>query len=1013
MRFVPIEEAEKQQGLTFVPIENTAVPPQTTASVTPAAAATSGLDGGVASKTVLDGPEMRPYEPSLVERAAEFFGLGGNKAKSANELAARRIASERGTSVDQVYRDAGGSRPMFNPEGRPITQAVPEAAAVVANDLPRVPAAAANTALRAIRGGDMGVTDQGILDRAITATSAPKKKVDPNYEGLSGFGESLGYSLTTMVTSALTGAAATTATANPAVGVGAGMAASGTVSYRASKDEFVGRVRDNLNTQAKKLYGRELNDQEWSQALKDFDSAAVKYGAWEAIPEAISNALFLKAFSAPARAAKGARLTELTQKAGSLASEQATETITALGQNKAEMQAGLSNEEMNVVDAFRKQFLQTMLISGGMAGGAKSIDMAKDFYKSKVEPLVAPGTALARAIESDLNQVALNHESTRKAAVNALNPDNAQLRFVPVAEADNAAPPAAPTQNVQSPEPPVDQPAANVQMPSSVSIYMGMTDAMNGNLKDGDVKELLAANGMLDDEGKLNQKGYALANQFNPQGVGAQPLTTEQADELVRNSFTAAAKPKETVAPTQQQAAPVAAPDTQRVSTVTGRQVETRMRVIDASELKPASGDLQPRDRSRAASDEQINNIASQLDPQRLGHSAEADRGAPIIGPDMIVESGNGRVQSIRRAFAMFPERAQAYRDYLKSLGYDTTGINEPVLVRERVTPMTQQERVAFVQESNQAATMDLTPVERAKIDVSALKDSVVDVWAGGDITSAANRDFVRAFIGQLPQAQRNGMLDDNGMLSPDGATRIRRALLAAAYDDRDLLAKLIDSADDNIKSIGNALFDAAPAWLQMRRLAREGIIPAHYDVTQELVLAARTVDQLRQTKARVQEWLAQNDLTSERNPIVDEFVRAFYNEDLSRAVGRDAINDVLKTYVDYAKRQDTEDLLGGEPPKPEELTRSAVEQRNERNRKPDNGTLFDAEASSQPSSDGGSEQGVQQGGSTAVAPFVRRVGKTLGGRSAEGSLLRDSADRDARRMKQSKEAAIKPNKVM
>jgi hypothetical protein len=53
--------------------------------------------------------------------------------------------------------------------------------------------------------------------------------------------------------------------------------------------------------------------------------------------------------------------------------------------------------------------------------------------------------------------------------------------------------------------------------------------------------------------------------------------------------------------------------NTQRVSTVTGRQVETRMRVVDASELQAASGELQPRDRSRASSDEQINAIGTLL----------------------------------------------------------------------------------------------------------------------------------------------------------------------------------------------------------------------------------------------------------------------------------------------------------------------------------------------------------------------------------------------------------------
>lgn len=436
----------------------------------------------------------------------------------------------------------------------------------------------------------------------------------------------------------------------------------------------------------------------------------------------------------------------------------------------------------------------------------------------------------------------------------------------------------------------------------------------------------------------------------------------------------------ESASPTQQ-ATPA---DVQRVSTVTGRQIDTRMRVIDASELLPASGELQPRDRSRAASDEQINAIAARLDPQRLGTSAEADRGAPIIGPDMIVESGNGRVQAIRRAYSMFPESAQAYRDFLAAQGYDTTGINEPVLVRERVTPLSQQDRVAFVQESNQAATMDLTPVERAKIDVSALTDGVLEVWMGGDVTDAGNRDFVRGFIGQLPQPQRNGMLDDSGGLAPDGAQRIRRAMLAAAYQDRDLLVKLIESADDNIKSIGNALFDSAGQWLQMRRMASNGTIDAGFDVTDKLVQAARVVDQLRQNKGKVQEWLAQTDLMGERDPVVDAFITAFYNANLTRAVGRDAIADVLKAYVDMAKREDSVGLFG-DAPTPEQMVRGAVEQRNERNKETVSGNLF---GSAQPQSDAGAQPGVRQGRGGQTDPAVPGGRQEPASQSAGGQLF-------------------------
>lgn len=489
-----------------------------------------------------------------------------------------------------------------------------------------------------------------------------------------------------------------------------------------------------------------------------------------------------------------------------------------------------------------------------------------------------------------------------------------------------------------------------------------------------------------------------------PPAQRVEPTTDGLLDDLIRTkAATAEAQPAGTVETTQPGSDPALAQteiatDTQRVSTVTGRQVDTRLRVVDASELRAASGELQPRDRTRASSDEQINTIASQLDPQRLSASAEADRGAPIVGPDLIVESGNGRVQAIRRAYEMFPEQSQAYRDYLTSLGFDTAGINQPVLVRERVTPLSDLDRKAFVQEANQSSTMALSPVEVAQIDVSALQDSVVDVWMGGDVRDAANRDFVRAFVGQLPQAQRNGILDKDGGLSPDGSTRIRRALLAAAYGDRDLLTKLVESSDDNLKSIGNSLFDSSGQWLQMRRMARDGIIDPAYDVTAQLVQAARIVDQLRQSRGRIQDWLAQTDLTGERDPVVDEFVRAFYNANLTRAVGRDSINDVLRAYVAMAKSQDTAGLFGDAPPAPNEMVKGAVTQRNDRNKEPENAALFDTQDATdpvnrKPQSDDAFGQSVQPGGRQAEPSDVQGSRTQADRRSAEVEVL-DAQDR-------------------
>ena len=61
---------------------------------------------------------------------------------------------------------------------------------------------------------------------------------------------------------------------------------------------------------------------------------------------------------------------------------------------------------------------------------------------------------------------------------------------------------------------------------------------------------------------------------------------------------------------------------------------------------------LQPRDRTRAASIQQVNSIANRLQPERLGASASTSEGAPIIGPDGAVESGNGRTMAIMQAYA-------------------------------------------------------------------------------------------------------------------------------------------------------------------------------------------------------------------------------------------------------------------------------------------------------------------------------------------------------------------------
>jgi hypothetical protein len=119
---------------------------------------------------------------------------------------------------------------------------------------------------------------------------------------------------------------------------------------------------------------------------------------------------------------------------------------------------------------------------------------------------------------------------------------------------------------------------------------------------------------------------------------------------------------------------------------------------------------LQPRDRTRAQSEEQIRRIVKEFDPERLGYAAEADRGAPIVGDDRMVESGNGRMMALREIYAEHPEKAQAYKDFLASLGIDADRYDQPVLVRQRLTPLTPGQRVDFALNANKPIALGLGP---------------------------------------------------------------------------------------------------------------------------------------------------------------------------------------------------------------------------------------------------------------------------------------------------------------
>lgn len=359
----------------------------------------------------------------------------------------------------------------------------------------------------------------------------------------------------------------------------------------------------------------------------------------------------------------------------------------------------------------------------------------------------------------------------------------------------------------------------------------------------------------------------------------------------------------------------------------TNREIEVRHKVVEADSLitsNDANGavnpnfpkHLQPRDRSRPTSIAQVHDIASKLNPKLLGENPSTASGAPIVSGEGVVESGNGRTMAIRKAYET--GKGEAYKQWLGEQGYNVSGMKNPVLVRERTSSMTDQELRDYTRESNESSTLTMSPTEQAMVDAKAVVD-LLDQYRGGDINSAANRDFVNRFVTELvPTSERGKMLSAGTGLTQDGQRRINAALVAAAYNDTFIVDQVFESTESDIKAIGNALTDVAGFWAKMRDMAINGQIPKDLDVTPNLVEAVHLVQKARVTSTKLADLVAQDDIFSGAvDPVTLDFLSVFYRGDkYTRARGRERVADALNHYAQQAMQQSNGENLFGDKPK-------------------------------------------------------------------------------------------------
>ena len=349
--------------------------------------------------------------------------------------------------------------------------------------------------------------------------------------------------------------------------------------------------------------------------------------------------------------------------------------------------------------------------------------------------------------------------------------------------------------------------------------------------------------------------------------------------------------------------------------------------LVDIRELKKASGNLQPRDRNLKESEITAQQRATpdKFDPKSLITNRTTESGAPIITRDGTVISGNGRILTLRKAMEI---NSEGYLDYLdtawnylgdqeakKEGGSKTLKMKEfrdqftkegvPLaLVFKLKNDMTIQELETFADKSNQDSIQKMSGTETAKLDAKRMDLDLIKMFEGGDIFSSANKKFVSRFLQTvIPQSQQGAMTRD-GQLTKEAVSRIQSAILATAYDDTTALSKMLDSTDNNVKAISNALLDSAPKYAELKADIASGKIGKQFDITKNITDALNIISNLKQKNQKVADFLNQVDFERQLDPTTEELIKAWFNTNLTRQESGNVISNLLQFYVEEAGKK-------------------------------------------------------------------------------------------------------------
>ena len=247
----------------------------------------------------------------------------------------------------------------------------------------------------------------------------------------------------------------------------------------------------------------------------------------------------------------------------------------------------------------------------------------------------------------------------------------------------------------------------------------------------------------------------------------------------------------------------------------------------------------------------------------------------------------------------------QAYRQHLidnaAKFGLDSAQIaqmNNPVLVRVRDTPMTDAQRIAFATGSNQSSIAGMSATETARIDAGRLTSDILTQYDPNlQPDAAGQREFHKAFLASIPQNEHNTLIKD-GRPTQALLQRERNALIYAATGDEQLASRMTESTDDNVRTVSQAIVQAAPTLAHINAEMQTGRLRSEYSLGKDLADAANWLSELRANGEKAADHLNQLNAFSELDHSEEtKLLLAFFDQN-KRASKIGVIRNALLNYA-------------------------------------------------------------------------------------------------------------------